>query len=100
VLLRKHQVDAPTKGFRKNTNMSLEKWHQESKYNYSIGGKRPQRLDISIANVIECLPQNFLRRLISLSRNRVPHKLSEMQRRHNISEEVVNDTDYLKRSLT
>jgi hypothetical protein len=76
-----------------NTNMSLEKWHQELKYNSSIGGKRPQRLGISIANIIECLRQKFLRRLISLSWNRVPHKLSELRKRHIISEQVVNDTD-------
>jgi hypothetical protein len=81
------------KGFRKNTNMSLEKWYQELKYNSSIGGKRPQRLGISIANIIECLRQKILRRLISLSWNRVPHKLSELRKRHIISEQVVNDTD-------
>ena len=73
--------------------MALEKWHQELKYNPSVGGKCLQRLDVSIANVIECLRLKFLRRLVSLSRNRIPHKLHELRKRHKIADQIINETD-------
>ncbi|ERL83313.1 hypothetical protein D910_00199, partial [Dendroctonus ponderosae] len=59
----KRPVHCYRKDFPKNTVMSLEKWHQDLKYNSSVGGRIQQRLDLSINNVIECLRNKFLRRL-------------------------------------
>lgn len=79
------------KGLHKNTNMSLEKWHHDLKHNSVMNGKCQRRLDISINNVIECLRMKFLKRLVSISRNKVPFKLSELRRRHKLAEAFAND---------
>ncbi|CAH1112155.1 unnamed protein product [Psylliodes chrysocephalus] len=84
------------KQFRKNTNMSLEKWHHEIKHNSRMNGKCQRRLDVGINNVMECLRMKFLKRLVSISRNRVPFKLSELRRRHKLAEGFLNDIDIVE----
>lgn len=81
------------KGYHKNTNMSLEKWHHELKHNSRMNGKCQRRLDVSINNVLRCLRTKFLRRIISLSRNKVPLKLSELRKRHKTAEQLLSTVE-------
>ena len=73
------------KDVRRNTNMALERWHMEIKHNASIGGRCQQRLDCSIQNVMQCLHDKCMNRLVSLSRGKLPRKLSDLRQRHKAS---------------
>ena len=47
------------RGLHRNTNMALEKWHQEIKHNFRIQGRCQTRFDKSLKNIIECLRLEF-----------------------------------------
>jgi len=61
----------------------------ELKHNSDVGGRCQQHLDESIHNVLRCLKDKFLNRLVSLTRGKVSMKVSELHKRHKASETLV-----------
>ncbi|KAF8769946.1 hypothetical protein HNY73_017532 [Argiope bruennichi] len=78
------------KGLGINTNMKLERWHRQIKYEES-GGIVMKRLDKSIAVITNAIAKKLLARVISIERGKLTHKMISIRKRHASSIEMKED---------
>ncbi|GFR16068.1 uncharacterized protein TNCT_342451 [Trichonephila clavata] len=64
-----------------NTNMKLERWHQELKYEEG-GGRVLRRLDKSLSLVLNAVSKKLMGRIISIERGKLTSKISTIRIRH------------------
>lgn len=76
-----HYANRPKQGaacYRKNahinTNMAIERWHLEIKYNSDLNGKCGGRLDKSIHSIRKSIKLKLINRKITLTRGNVTKK--------------------------
>ncbi|GFS64294.1 uncharacterized protein TNCV_3946081 [Trichonephila clavipes] len=67
-----------------NTNMKLERWHRELKYEEG-GGKALRRLDKSLSLVLRTISKKLMGRMISMERGKLTAKISTNRMRHETS---------------
>ena len=64
-----------------NTNMKLERWHRQLKYEES-GGTVVKRLDKAITTVTNAIAKKLLSRLISMERGKLTARVALIRKRH------------------
>lgn len=65
-----------------NTNMSVERWHKDIKYNSDLKGKCGGRLDKAIHSLMKSLRLKLMARLVSLNRGKLTKKISTIRNSH------------------
>ena len=70
-----------------NTNMKLERWHRQLKYEES-GGTVMKRLDRAINIVLKAISKKLIGRLIAMERGKLTSQVSLIRRKHLIGEKL------------
>ncbi|XP_055927991.1 uncharacterized protein LOC129959193 [Argiope bruennichi] len=70
-----------------NTNMKLERWHRQLKYE-ETGGTIMKRLDKSIHAVLKAVTKKLLGRIISIERGKLTHRVSLIRKRHLVAQNL------------
>ncbi|KFM69083.1 hypothetical protein X975_14697, partial [Stegodyphus mimosarum] len=73
-----------------NTNMKIERWHRQLKYE-EAGGTIIKRLDRSIAIITNAIAKKLLSRMISLERGKLTSRIMLIRKRHKNSLEMKNE---------
>lgn len=79
-----------------NTNMTIERWHKELKYNSDLKGKCGGRLDKAIHSLIKSLRMKMMNRLSSLQRGKLTKKLVLIRQNHKLGEMLKDLTTFLQ----
>lgn len=79
-----------------NTNMAVERWHKDLKYNSDLKGKCGGRLDRAIHSLMKSLQLKLQGRLVSLERGKLTKKISLLRKAHKTAEEKSKEIDILQ----
>ncbi|XP_042896338.2 uncharacterized protein [Parasteatoda tepidariorum] len=69
------------KGLKINTNMKLERWHRQIKYEES-GGVVMKRLDKSLQTVMKAMAKKLINRVIAIERGKLTNRVKLIMKRH------------------
>ncbi|GFY74776.1 uncharacterized protein TNIN_439101 [Trichonephila inaurata madagascariensis] len=78
-----------------NTNMKLERWHCQLKYE-EAGGTIMKRLDKTISLLLAAIAKKLLSRVISIERGKLTSRVALIRKRHKGSEEMDSKYDYIQ----
>lgn len=79
-----------------NTNMAVERWHKDLKYNSDLKGKCGGRLDKAIHSLMKWLQLKLQGRLVSLERGKLTKKKTLLRKSHKIAQEHVEKIEVIK----
>ncbi|XP_042911251.1 uncharacterized protein [Parasteatoda tepidariorum] len=81
-------------GLRVNTNMKVERWHREIKYE-EADGKVIKRLDKSISIVLNAINRKIIGRFMSMERSKLTSLHAQIRARHDAAKELPKQNVYV-----
>ena len=82
-----------------NTNMSVERWHKELKYNSDLNGKSGGRLDLAIHSLMKSLKLRLMDRLASLTKGKRTKKVTLLRKAHKLAKKKFMKSKFLMKIL-
>ncbi|GFT27775.1 uncharacterized protein NPIL_575441 [Nephila pilipes] len=78
-----------------NTNMKLERWHRQIKYE-EAGGTVMKRMDKTISLILKAIAKKLLSRIISIKRGKLTPRVALIRKRHKTSLEMGSEYGYIQ----